>query len=193
MSIVCTGITCNFASGFKLAQCVMSQSGLQRIYLAPFDSSWVQTGITYNADCVITGMTSDLTFYAFDLLPETGGFNTPIPTSVQNAAQHYESTVELVIPTDNVVLRNTMKAVLAGPTLAIVELRANNDGLPGVNPTDGDLKFVGATMGCWALPASKNDAGKGSSDFRGWQISLMAKEPNPPYFIQDKSVFTWSY
>lgn len=173
-------MSCQLTGGYKLPACVFSMAGIQRIYLANFDPNFFATGTTIDMDNVITAFDPTCTFYEFDLIQETGSFNTTIPTNVQNASQYYESIVELVIAKNNPTLRNQISAIAASPMYIIAETRSNDSGL---NPaTYGDSFLVGATLGAWTT-TGKVDAGKKSEDFHGFNISMTAKEPVAPYFI----------
>lgn len=183
-------MSCNLTGGYQLPACIFSQAGIQRLYISNFSASTF-TNSTLDVDNVITQVDPTATFYIFDLIQETGSFNTTIPTNIQNASQFYESVVDLVIGSNNPTLRNQLLAMASSPMNIIVETRSNQAGLSPAG--QGDFYFVGATMGCWNN-TGKLDSGKASGDFHGWNLTFQAKEPVSPYFISGGTAsFTSSY
>jgi len=155
-------MSCIIDSGYQLG-CKDSLGGIKEAYIASFSAS---TSYTYDADDIITGITSANDFYTYQQRNEQGEFIQTGNHSVENGTNFWEQSVSLIFTKNDSNLRNSLK-LLSQATLLVIVLDQNNK-----------YWVVGQTNGA-DLTASTASAGKAYSDLNGTTITIMGKESGP--------------
>lgn len=155
-------MSCILNSGYNLG-CKDNTGGVQTFYIGSFSSD---ATYTYDADNIVTGITSGATYYTFEQRNENGEFTSEGQHSVENGTNFWIQTANLIFHKNQASIRNTL-LLLAKSSLSVV-----------VKDQNGKYWLMGKQNGA-ELVASSSNFGKAYGDLNGVTISIEGREPAP--------------
>jgi len=165
--------TCNLTQG-QLLSC-SSIGGVEVAYIG----EWDDTTLQFDSCGIITGITSGLTAYTFNMDAEHGGLTQTLNASRENGTVFFDSILTVKFIGFNCVRRKTLVELSRAPLFAIVKSVAGDYYALGVG---------GAASG--RASAGTASIGTAYGDMNGTSIDLQFKSSNGAYLINSALVGT---
>ncbi len=153
-------MSCLLNSGYSLG-CKDNTGGIRRFYVANYTGD---TTYTYDADEVITGITSANAYYTIEQRQENGDFSQEGQHSIENGTNFWSQSATMIFHKNQSSVRNLL-LVMAKTSLTVI-----------VEDQNGKYWLMGKNNGA-EISASSSGFGKAYGDLNGVTITLEAKEP----------------
>lgn len=155
-------MSCVINTGYSLG-CKDNTGGIRKAFIGNFSSD---TTYTYDANNIVTGVTSGATYYTFEQRQENGDFSQEGNHSPENGTNFWAQNLTLIFQKNEATLRDTL-LLLAKSSLTIIVQDQNNK-----------YWLLGKNNAC-ELTASTSGFGKAYGDLNGVTVTLTGKEPEP--------------
>jgi len=162
--------TCFINSGVQLG-CSDSLGGIQKVYILGGTSGATITGVTYNANNEVTGVTGNGTLYGFDLKRNTSSLTQTISKSFENGSLFFLQELLMVFYRYDQDKADLVYAMAKNDQLKVVAIDQN--GTQYLLGQDNGLFISAGTLGTGVNVADRN----------GVEITLQGQEPEPARVI----------
>lgn len=160
-------MACDFTGG-RLEACKESVGGLRNLYIANFDGDMFD-GLTLGSEGEITGLTSAITTYKFELRGENNTFEESNENSRDNGTSFWTQTGNIVLKSQDAATQKQLKLMSYGRPHIIIE------------DYNGNFRLAGAQNGVEVSVGTSTGGAMG--DLNGYNISFEGKETGPALFI----------
>lgn len=162
-------MACQLINSARSIDCARGIGGVETVYLA---SRSTVSGITEDVNFVITGITMSgaSKFYEYEMTQETANYTDTPSAELANGSLFYEQILSLVFNRANSTLRNQIKVIAEGATIAIVKTR------------NGDYILLGEEGGL-EINGGEGGSGTAAGDRNGWTLTLRAVSKEPAKFV----------
>ena len=167
-------MACQLINSTRSIDCARGIGGIETIYLA---SKSTVTGTTVDANFVVTGITmsGSAVFYEYEMTQETASYTDTPTGDLANGSLFYEQILTLIFNRANSTLRNQVKVIAEGATVAIVKTR------------DGNYILLGEETGL-EITSGTGGSGTAAGDRNGYELALRSVAKEPAKFV-NSSVF----
>ena len=167
-------MACTITLAGRGTSCRNSLGGIKAVFIKQWDDGmWspVSAGAT-------PGVVSAETFLTFDILRNSGSFNTAVTASTENGTVFFEETLELVFGGAKTAADANQISELCKDRLAIF-----------VQDRNDEYWVMGLTHGC-LVTAGSVDSGVAPGDNNGFKLTIMAEELLPPPVLTNGTTAT---
>jgi len=162
--------TCFINSGINLG-CSDSLGGIKKVYILGGTSGATITGVTYNVDNEVTGVTGNGTWYGFELKRNTSSLTQTISKSFEAGSLFFLQELLMVF-----YKYDQDKADL-------VYAMAKNDELKVIAIDQNDTQYLLGQENGLFISAGTLGSGLNVADRNGAEITLQGQEPEPSRVI----------
>jgi len=165
-------MSCEISSG-RVVDCKDQIGGISKVFIAeqftslPNQTEWTETGDVVSA-VAVSGAGTDLTFFQFDVRPETSSMTVTYASDPANGTTFFEQALSLTFQK----LDST----------DIADIRLLCQGRPNiwVEDNNSNVWLLGAEFGC-NVTGGNLVTGTSFADLTGYTIDFSGREPNPVF------------
>lgn len=173
-------MSCSITLTGRGTNCRNSLGGIKNAYIAQWSDGMWQTAV----DGATPGATvSPTVFYTFNLLRNSGSFNTAVTASTENGTVFFEETLVTVFGGAKEAVDNAQIVELCKDRVAII-----------VQDRNDQYWVMGLTHGC-VVTAGSVDSGTAPGDNNGFTLTFMSEELLPPQILTSggaNTTITWT-
>lgn len=160
-------MSCSITLTGRGTNCRNSLGGIKNVYMAQWsDGLWNTASAGATA-----GPVANTDFYTFNLLRNSGSFNTAVTASTENGTVFFEETLVTVFGGAKEATDNAQIVELCKDRVAII-----------VQDRNDQYWVMGLTHGC-IVTAGSVDSGTAPGDNNGFTLTFMAEELLPPQIL----------
>jgi len=158
--------SCFISDGYTLDCRNASTGGIKNFWVLGTSGATI-SGVTYNGDGEVTGMSGSGTWYKFELVRQSSSFMEDLQVNTTNQAVVFQPTVNIALPKLNQDLRNLWFDIIKQNAFYMIVLD-NND----------RYWLLGIENGLYAS-AGQMMTGLAYNDANGITLTVIGGEPNP--------------